>query len=212
MRDRLEHDHELLRQLQRQRGPLARRQLDRIQHDFGEDIIDLLRQVDAGAPEDLSLIFPNRQRMWIVGCDPAYARVHREGHLDHLVEGRLVARAAQRAAVLVLAHGLERGICVEHAAAAGAEHVPGQVEQTDPRRMQEGGDDPFFVEPAFGGECEHVDAVERRVRAVAHQRLDGGDHLGVRRLAQHREQGLGFPELDLIHGPSLRENGAAERA
>ena len=77
--------------------------------------------------------------------------------------------------------------------------------------MQECGDDPLLVEPALGGEIQHVDAVERRVRGVADQRLDRRDHVRVGRLAQHREQRLGFTELDLIHGESLRENGCAER-
>src|SRR5713101_265069 len=78
MGHRLEHDHELLRQLQRQRGALAWWQLDRIEHDLCEDALEILRQVEAGAPKNLSLIFPHRPAVRIVRGDPANARVHRE--------------------------------------------------------------------------------------------------------------------------------------
>ncbi len=77
--------------------------------------------------------------------------------------------------------------------------------------MQECGDDPLLIDPSFRREIERVDAVERRVRGVADQRLDGGDDIRVGRLAKHRKQGLGLTELDLIHGESLRENGCTVR-
>jgi len=77
--------------------------------------------------------------------------------------------------------------------------------------MQERGDRPLLVEGPAGGEVGHVDAVERRVGRLAHQRLDRGDHFGVGRLTQQREQRLGFGKLDFVHGTSLRENGCAER-
>ena len=47
--------------------------------------------------------------------------------------------------------GLERRAGVEHAAAAGAQHVPRQFEQAEPRRVQERGDGAFFVEAVLGG-------------------------------------------------------------
>ena len=53
----------------------------------------------------------------------------------------------------------------EHAAAAGTEHVPGHVEDAEPRRMDERADRRFLVEAVRGGEGERVDAVERPVRA-----------------------------------------------
>jgi len=51
--------------------------------------------------------------------------------------------------------------------------------------MEECGNDPLVIEPPFRGEIEHVDAVERRVRGVADQCLDGGDDIRVGRLAKH---------------------------
>ena len=76
------------------------RQLDRVEHDLLDQPLEILRQVDARAPEDLAAIFDQRERIRVVGGDPAHARADREGHLDHLVEGRLVARGAERAAVV----------------------------------------------------------------------------------------------------------------
>ena len=108
VRHRLEHDHELGRQLQRHQRLLAGRQLDRIDRDLLEHLFQSgLRQVDARAPEYLAEIFPDRQRMRIVRRDPAHARADGEGDLDHLVERRLIAAGAERAVVGLLVHGLE---------------------------------------------------------------------------------------------------------
>src|SRR6266702_171383 len=132
----------------------AGRQLDGIDDRLVDDLLEVLGQVDSRAPEDLAVIFPHRQRMGIVRRDPANARVHREGYFDHLVERGFVADGAQCAGVLVAVDGLERGTGVEHAAAAGTEYVPGQVEQADAGRMQERGDRPLFIEPASRREIE----------------------------------------------------------
>ena len=83
--------------------------------------------------------------MRIVRRDPPHARAHGEGDLDHLVERRLVGLRAQRAVVGLLVHRLELLAGVEHAAAARAQHVPVQLEQAEPRGVQEGADDLFFV-------------------------------------------------------------------
>ena len=168
---------------------LAGRQLDGVERDLlhhGVEII--LGQVDAGAPEDLAVIFPDRQVVGIVRRDPAHARAHGEAHLDHVVERRLVVEVAERAIVFVGTHALERGVGVEHAAAARAQHVPRHVEQADLRGVQERRDRPLFVEAFAPGEVEHVDASELSIRRIADQPLDGGHAIGVGRLLQDREQ------------------------
>ena len=105
------------------------------------------RKIDAGAPEHLAVVFPDRQRMRIVRRDPAHARVDGEGDLDHLVEGRLVAGRAEGAVVVPLLHRLERRAGVEHAAAARAQHVPRQLEDAQARGVQERRDRLLLVEP-----------------------------------------------------------------
>ncbi len=59
----------------------------------------------------------------------------------------------------------------EYAAAAGTEHVPGHLEDAEPRRMDERTDHRFLVEAVRGGEGERVDAVERPVRRGFDRRL-----------------------------------------
>ena len=156
---------------------LAGAELDRIDGDLFQDLFEAgLRQIDAGAPENLAEVFPHRQHVRIVRRDPAHPRADREGDLDHLVERRLVGLRAQRAVVGLLVHRLELQARIEHAAAARAQHVPVQLEQAEPRGVQEGADDLLLVEPALGGERQHVDADRCAVLAVADQRLDRGEH------------------------------------
>ena len=61
--------------------------------------------------------------------------------------------------------------------------------------MQEGADDLLFVQPALGRERQHVDAAEMPVLAVADQRLDRGEHLGIGRFAERTEQ-----RVLIVHG------------
>jgi hypothetical protein len=49
---------------------------------------------------------------------------------------------------------------IEHTATAGTEHVPGEVEQAEPRGMQEAGDHTLFVETATPGKIQDVDPIE----------------------------------------------------
>ena len=107
MRHRLEQDDEVGRQRQRQLRLLARADLHRVDGELLHLLDEvLLGQIDAGAPEDLPEVFPHRQQMRIVRRDPAHARAHGEGDLDHLVERRLVGARAQRAVVGLLVHRL----------------------------------------------------------------------------------------------------------
>jgi hypothetical protein len=158
----------------------------------GEAVPQGFRQVDARAPEDLAVVFHFGQRIGTVGSDAAYARAYGEGNLHHLVEDRLVSRSAQPARIFLAIEGLEGRAGIEHAAAAGTEHVPRQLEQAEPRRVQEGGDHPLFIEAILGGEGERVDAAEVAIGRLAHRALDRGNTLGVGRLPQHAEKGFGF--------------------
>ena len=122
----------------------------------------------------------------------AHARAHRERHLHHLVERGLVAGRAERAVILARLDRLERGAGIENAAAARAQHVPGEIEQAQARRMQEGRDQALRVEPGLGREIRNVDAVEVAILSVPDQPLDRIRRIGVGRLPQHREKVLDF--------------------
>jgi hypothetical protein len=85
------------------------------------------------------------------------------------------------------AQRLRRG---EHAAAAGTQHVPAQLEQAEPRGMQERADRLFLGEAALGGEGQHIDPAEIAIAAVADQALDLGHDAGIGRRPQGFEQSL----------------------
>lgn len=203
MGHRLEHDHEFCRQLQGQKRPLARRQFDLLQ---GEVVDHLLQgvsgQIGARALEDLTKILDRRQRVRVVRGDPAHSRIDREGDLDHLVEGGLVAGGTEGAAVFAPVHGLERGTGLQHAATAWAQYVPGEVEESDPGGVQEGGNDAFLAEAGLGGEGQRVDPAELAVPSVLHQPLDRAHGLGIGRLPQDRKQ-----SLSLAHARELTPKG-----
>ena len=95
MRHRLEHDHELIGQLQRQHRLLAGRQFD----GFERNLIDqpgdrLLAQVHPRTPEHLAVIFPDRERIGIVRGDTSDARADGESNLDAVIDGGLIALRA----------------------------------------------------------------------------------------------------------------------
>jgi hypothetical protein len=201
VRHRVEHDDEFRRQLQRHQRLLARRQLERLQREFIELILESVGQVDAGTPEDLPVIFQQRQRVGSVSRDLARAWIDREGDLDHLVESRFIGGRTQRAIILVVIEGLEGRAGLQHSAAAGAQHIPRQVEQTEARGVQKRGDGLFVIEPMHGGEIEDVDPAQRAIAAVAHQPLYRIDGRPVGELANHVEQRPGF-----AHALSIAQN------
>lgn len=199
VRHRIEHDDEVVRQLHRQHGAFAGRQFDGIDGELGERLIETLRQIDAGAPENLPQIFDFRQRIRIVRGDAAHARAHREGDFDHLVERRLVARGAEPAGIFLVIDGLERRAGVEHAAAAGTQHVPRQFKQAKPRRVQEAGKRALFVKTVLCGKTQSVDAAQLAIGRIAHGSLDGGNTIGIGRLPQDAEQGFGVAHWEVTH-------------
>ena len=188
VRHRLKHNDEARGQLHRQHRLFAGRHFDRLDRKRGEGRFQILRQVGAGAPENLAEIFGLGQRIRIVAGDAAQPRAHGEGDFDHFVERGLVVGGAQRAGIFVVVDGLERRAGVEHAAAGGAKHVPRQFEQAEPRGVQECGDRAFFVEAVLAGEVEHIDAAQFAIRRVADGALNRGDAIGIGRLPQHIEE------------------------
>ena len=102
-------------------------------------LVQRSRQIDARAPENLPVIFDLRQRIRIVAGDAPHPRADRECNLDHFVERRLVAAGAKSAGIFLVIDGFERRAGIEHATAAGTEHVPRQFEQTEPRGMKKSG-------------------------------------------------------------------------
>jgi hypothetical protein len=82
-------------QLQRHHRLLMGRQLARVKHHlFGQRREGFLVQIDARAPENLLEIVPDRQRVGVMGGDAPDAGTDREGHLDLLVDRRLVTAGA----------------------------------------------------------------------------------------------------------------------
>ena len=75
--------------------------------------------------------------------------------------------------VVVVAKRFQRVVRIEHAAAAGAQHVPGEIEQAEPRGMQEAGNHPLFVETGAPGKVQGVDPIEFVVCAVVDQLCNG---------------------------------------
>ena len=95
MRHRLEHDDELRRQLQGQYRLLMGRQLKRVQHHvIGERRERLLVEIDAGTPENLLEIFPDRQRVGVMRRDPPDPGTDGEGDFDLLVDRGLIPAGA----------------------------------------------------------------------------------------------------------------------
>ena len=134
-----------------------------------------------------------------MGGDAPDTRADSEGDLDEIVNGRLVAGRAERAIVIVGAQRLQRGMRIEHAATAWAEHVPGEIEHPEPRGVQEARHHLLLIEAGPAREIEQVNAVERAVLAVLDQVLDRIDDARIGGLLQHRKQRLGF-----AHGVGLK--------
>lgn len=82
---------------------------------------------------------------------------------------------------------------IEHAATARTENVPGQLEQPEPRSVQETVDRLFLAQPVFAGKAP--------VGAVADHRFNRRDDALIGRTAQGVEKRLGF-----VHGGRVRQN------
>src|ERR1019366_2785177 len=100
--------------------------------------------------------------------------------------------------VVVGAQRLQRVVRVKYAAAAGAEHVPGEIEQAEPRGMQEAGNHPLFVEPGTPGKIQDIDPIELVVFAMVDQRGDSVRDRRIGGLLQNRKL-----RRDVAHDLSL---------
>ena len=178
--------------VQRHLRLLAGRKLDRVDGELAPACSSKagLGQIEAGAPEDLPEVFPHRQRLRIVRRDPPHARAHGEGDLDHLVQRRLVGARAERAVVGFLVHRLELLAGVEHPAAARAQHVPVQLEQADPRGMQEAADGLFLVEAAVGREISALTRQSARSSPSRTSASMASTDRGIGGTAERAEQSL----------------------
>src|SRR6516165_5468782 len=102
----VEDDQRAFRQSQGEDGPFSWRQVDAFERDLPQQLLQIRRKIDARTPEDLTVIFGRGQFVRTVGRDLAHARAYREGHLDQVVERRLVARGAEGAMILRPIEGL----------------------------------------------------------------------------------------------------------
>ena len=170
MRHRLEHDDELRRQLQRQHRLFARRQFERVDHDLlGQARERFLVEVDA----ELQKICLKYSQIGSVLGSCAAIRLTRgltvKGDFHLFVDRGLVTRRAQRAIVIVVAQRFQvlNGRRARRRS-RGTAHSS-QIEQPEPRRVQEAGNHPLFVEPGSAGEVQGVDPVELVILALLDQ-------------------------------------------
>src|SRR5271155_744705 len=91
---------------------------------------------------------------------------------------------------------------VQHAAATGTKHVPGEIEQAKPRGVQEAGNHLLFVEAGALGKVEGVNSIELVIFTVLDQPCDGIRDGPIGGLLQNRKLGL-----DVAHDSNL--NGIA---
>src|SRR5262249_56671777 len=108
----------------------------------------------------------------------------------------------QSAMIIVGLQRFQRVVGTEHAAAAGAQHVPAEIEQPEPRSMQEAGDHLLFVEAGPPREIKRIDPVEFAIGAVLDQPRDCIRDSRIGGMLQNRDRGL-----DVTHG--VRSNGSA---
>src|ERR1700724_528522 len=146
MRHGIEHDQRAFRQLQRKDGPFPRRQVDAFEHDLPQQLLQIGWKIDGRTPEDLAIIFGRGQFVGAMGRDLPHARAYREGHLDQVVECRLIARGAESATILRPIQGLQAFIGGKNTGATWAHDVPCHLENAEPHRIQERRDDSLLVE------------------------------------------------------------------
>src|SRR6202040_1481539 len=101
VRHRVEDDHQLRRQLQREESPLAGRKLDRVEGELLDHPIEVVRKIDRRTPEYLPKVLPQRKLVRRMRLDPAPPPIDQKGHLDDLVQDRLVTGSTPGAVVLL---------------------------------------------------------------------------------------------------------------
>ena len=210
MRHGIEHDQRALRHLQGKDGPLACRQVDDFERDVVQQLLQIGRKIDRRTPEDLAIIFGRGQFVGIMGRDLPHARAYREGHLDQIVERRLIARGAESAIILRAIQRLQAFVGGKNAGAARAHHVPCHLEHAEPHRIQQRRDDPLFVDAFLAREIKRVHLVQGMIRGIPHHALEHVDNVFVGRLTQGRKQGLGFAHATMLPERRQREHPLKE--
>src|SRR5215204_4565266 len=203
----IEDDDGLLGKLQAQDSPLAGLQFDDFQYALAAQLVEgaQLGERHTRPEEDLPVVIPEAEPVWVMRGDAADARAYREAHFHRVVERRFVGQPAKCAMVCFLPNALQRGIGVEDSSAARAENVPGHFEEAQPRRMQEGRNHLLLVQATAGGEADGVDARKLLIGAVEHQILDRADRFGIGRAAQGLEESVGFLHgWSIAHSPACR--------
>ena len=100
--------------------------------------------------------------------------------------------------VVVITQRFQRLMRVQHAAATGTKHVPGEIEQAKPRGVQEAGNHLLFVEAGALGKVQGVDSIELMIFTVLDQPCDGIRDGPIGGLLQNRKLGL-----DIAHDSNL---------
>ena len=147
-----------------------------------------------------------------MGRDLPHARAYREGHLDQIVERRLIARGAERAIILRPIQGLQAFVGGKNPGAARAHHAPCHLEHAEPHRIQQRCDDPLFVDALRAGEIKRVHLVQGMIRGIPHHPLEHVDNGFVGRLTQGRKQRLGFAHAAMLPERRQREHPLTHRS
>src|ERR1700737_1678757 len=173
MRPGIEPDQRALRQLQGEDGPFSCRQVDAFERDLPQQLLQIGWKIDGRTPEDLAIIFGHGKFVGSVGRDLPHARAYREGHLDQVVERRLIARGAESANILRPIQGLQAFIGGKNTGATWALDVPCHLENAEPHRIQiqERRDDPLLVDALPGREIKRVHLVQGMIWGIPHHAL-----------------------------------------
>ena len=206
MRHGIEHDQRALRHLQGKDGPLPRRQIDDFERNVVQQLLQIVRKIDRRTPEDLAIIFGRGQFVGVMGRDLPHARAYREGHLDQIIERRLIARGAESAIILRAIQGLQAFVGGKNPGAARAHHAPCHLEHAEPHRIQQRCDDPLFVDALRACEIKRVHLVQGMIRGIPHHTLEHVDNGFVGRLTQSRKQSLGFAHATMLPERRQREH------
>ena len=199
MRHGIEHDQRALRHVQGKDCPFAWRQLDDLERDLPEQLLQIDRKIDGRTPEDLAIIFCHGQFVRTMGGDLAHTRAYREGHLDQIVERRLIARGAESAIVVRAIQGLQAFIGGENTGAARAHHAPCHLEHAEPHRVQQRRDDPLLPDVNLGREIKRIHSVQGMIRGIPHHTLEHVDDRFVGQLTQGHKQSLAFAHATTLH-------------
>src|SRR5262245_61236093 len=91
------------------------------------------------------------QAVRVMCGDAAEPWIDGERHLDDFIERGLVVQGAKGAAVFAAVDRLQRTAGLHHAAAGRAQHAPAELEQPEPRRMEETADHLLLAQAMGGG-------------------------------------------------------------